>query len=69
VWAFWSLRDKHDWLAAITQRRRNLVFICRNGNLGVTFHELRTWPLSEVRQMVADINYWIVIEQKAAQNG
>ncbi len=45
------------------------MFICRNGHLGLTYTELRSWPLSKIRQMVSDINYWIVIENKNAQNG
>lgn len=44
--------------------RRNCMFICKYGNPGVSLLELRSWPLSQLREAASDVAYWLKQEAK-----
>lgn len=47
--------------------RRNCMFICKYGNPGVSYIDLRRWPISAIREAADDVAFWLAQEAKNAK--
>jgi hypothetical protein len=69
TWVLHHVWGQIDWFSRYENNRRNLWFIVRYSNGAVHPDEVDHWTIKRIHTEIEFIKYWLIRENKNAENG